>query len=161
MNYAKLSFAIATLLLLGGMLPANVLAGPAPCTGPLTVKQAHRALHAAHRAVVRAKAAEREARDVLRATRTYSACYGDNVGRWIRLARRAGWGWPEMGQLCYIINRESGGDPNAKNPVSSASGLMQFLSGWWAGKWNPFDPYQSLRHAYLAWLQVGFAPWAL
>ena len=161
MNYAKLSFAIAALLLLGALLPAAVLAGPAPCTGPTSVKQAHRALHVAHRAVVRAKAAEREARDVLRATRTYSAAYGSNVGRWIRLARRAGWGWGEMGELCYILNRESGGNPLAKNPVSSASGLMQFLSSWWSGRWNPFDPYQSLRHAYLAWTQVGFAPWSL
>jgi hypothetical protein len=83
------------------------------------------------------------------------------VGRWIGCARWAGWGWGELPMLCYVIDRESGGNPSAQNPASSASGLLQFLSGWWAGKWNPMDPYQNLRHGYLAWRQVGWQPWSL
>jgi hypothetical protein len=83
------------------------------------------------------------------------------VGRWIGCARWAGWGWGELPMLCYVIDRESGGNPSAKNPTSSASGLLQFLSGWWAGRWDPMDPYQNLRHGYKAWCQVGWQPWSL
>ena len=66
-----------------------------------------------------------------------------------------------MPTLMYVIDRESGGDPRAKNPASTASGLLQFLSGWWAGKWDPFDARQNLAHGYHAWREVGFSPWAL
>jgi muramidase (phage lysozyme) len=60
-----------------------------------------------------------------------------------------------------IIDRESGGNPLAKNPTSTASGLLQFLSSWWSGRWDPFDAYQNLHHGYDAWRQVRFQPWAL
>lgn len=60
-----------------------------------------------------------------------------------------------------VIHRESGGNPNAKNPVSTASGLMQFLSGWWAGKWDPFDPRQNLSHGWKAVRDGGWSPWSL
>jgi len=33
---------------------------------------------------------------------------------------------------CYIVRRESGFNPRAENPVSSASGLYQFIDGTWA-----------------------------
>ena len=36
-----------------------------------------------------------------------------------------------MGLIDSIINAESGGDPNAKNPNSSATGLGQFISSTW------------------------------
>ena len=31
----------------------------------------------------------------------------------------------------YAMSRESGGDPNAQNPLSSAGGLYQFTNGTW------------------------------
>lgn len=34
---------------------------------------------------------------------------------------------------CYVLARESGGNPRAQNPHSSASGLWQFVDGTWAG----------------------------
>lgn len=51
---------------------------------------------------------------------------------------------------------ESGWDANAKNPISTASGLFQVLRGWWSGEWSdypafdPFDPQENVRFA--AWL---------
>ena len=161
MHHARTTFAITLVVLCGALLPAAAGAAAAAHHGPTSVKQARRAVTCAHRAVVRAKAAEREARAVLDATRRYGTQYGNGVGRWVRLARYAGWPWPQVPQLVYVIHRESGGNPCAKNPTSTASGLLQFLSGWWAGKWNPMDPYQNLRHGYLAWRQVGWQPWSL
>src|SRR3954465_6247001 len=36
-----------------------------------------------------------------------------------------------MGLIDSIIGAESGGNPNAKNPLSSASGLGQFIDSTW------------------------------
>jgi len=36
-----------------------------------------------------------------------------------------------MGLIDSIIGAESGGDPNAKNPNSSATGAGQFISSTW------------------------------
>lgn len=36
-----------------------------------------------------------------------------------------------MGLVDQIVNAESGGDPNAKNPLSSASGPSQFIDSTW------------------------------
>lgn len=44
---------------------------------------------------------------------------------------------------CYVLARESGGDPRAQNPISTASGLWQFLDT----TWNGFDGYQHAREA--------------
>lgn len=42
-----------------------------------------------------------------------------------------------------IIWHESRGNPNAKNPTSSASGLMQLLQGTFKLK-NPYDPFENI-----------------
>ena len=34
---------------------------------------------------------------------------------------------------CWVLARESGGNPLAENPTSTASGLWQFLDSTWAG----------------------------
>jgi hypothetical protein len=34
---------------------------------------------------------------------------------------------------CYVMQRESGGDIRAENPVSTASGKWQFIDGTWGG----------------------------
>ena len=50
-----------------------------------------------------------------------------------------------------IIRCESGGNPHADNPTSSAAGLFQHLQGWYSGDWgltgtfDPYDPAQSIR----------------
>lgn len=46
-------------------------------------------------------------------------------------------------------------NPYAKNPSSSASGLFQLLDTWWAGKFNPFDPWPNTRTAYALWAGSG------
>ena len=154
---------IAASLLLGGCLLAAGTPATAQATvpGACSVTKAHRAAHAAHRAYVRAASRYREAQRVLRATRAASDRYGSNTGRWVRLARCVGWPWRQMPTLMLVIHRESGGNPRAKNPASTASGLLQFLSSWWYGKWNPFNPRVNLRHGYRAWREGGWQPWAL
>jgi hypothetical protein len=44
-------------------------------------------------------------------------------------------GYPCGGDLppCSVLARESGGNPDAENPTSSASGLWQFIDGTWDG----------------------------
>lgn len=49
-------------------------------------------------------------------------------------ASRYGWGsGPEWNAINAIVQRESGFNPNAQNPTSTAYGLFQFLNGTWAG----------------------------
>jgi soluble lytic murein transglycosylase-like protein len=60
-----------------------------------------------------------------------------------------------------VMACESGGDPYAANPRSSARGLFQFLRGWWSGAWgypafDPFDPEANIRAA--AWLYYTDGP---
>ena len=68
------------------------------------------------------------------------------VGRWFPSDK--------VDQALAIIWCESSGDPAARNPVSSASGLWQFLKGWYLGRWSsvvgvfdPLDPVASMRAA--------------
>lgn len=57
----------------------------------------------------------------------------------------------DVDRALRIMWCESHGDPNAKNPTSTASGLFQHLRGWWGGSWgpafDPFDPAQSVAAA--------------
>lgn len=78
------------------------------------------------------------------------------VEQWRSLA--AEW-FPEdkVDEALAIIWCESRGDPSAKNPISSASGLWQFLKAWWSGRWSsvvgvfdPFNPTQAMRAASIA-----------
>lgn len=61
------------------------------------------------------------------------------------VASTYGWGsGAEWDALNHIINSESGWNPNAQNPTSTAYGLFQFLNSTWAG--FPYgktsDPYK-------------------
>src|SRR5665647_1617166 len=162
MHHGKLAIIAASLLLGGSLLAAGApAAAQATEPGACSVTQAHRAVHAAHRAYVRAASRYREAQRVLGATRAASDRYGHSVGRWVRLARCVGWPWGQIPTLMLVIDRESGGDPAAKNPASTASGLLQFLSDWWSDRWNPFNPRVNLSHGYRAWREVGWRPWNL
>jgi hypothetical protein len=44
-------------------------------------------------------------------------------------------GYPCGGNLppCTVLRCESGGNPNAENPTSTASGLWQIIDGTWNG----------------------------
>jgi TP901 family phage tail tape measure protein len=51
-----------------------------------------------------------------------------------RVAASMGWGsGAQWAALSQIISHESGWNPNAQNPTSSAYGLFQFLDSTWAG----------------------------
>lgn len=47
--------------------------------------------------------------------------------------RMFGWGGNQLGALRELVNRESGWNPTAQNPTSTAFGLFQFLDSTWAG----------------------------
>jgi hypothetical protein len=81
-----------------------------------------------------------------------------------RLVSAASWrplilycGWPrcEAGNVVRCIRAESGGCPRACN--GPCRGLMQLHSCWWHGRWHfdPFDPWQNVRHGLLLWRLCG------
>jgi len=47
-------------------------------------------------------------------------------------AAQFGWSGAQIGAINWIISHESGGNPNAQNPTSTAYGLFQFLNSTWA-----------------------------
>jgi hypothetical protein len=60
------------------------------------------------------------------------------------VAARYGWGsGAQWNALAWVINHESGFNPNAQNPTSTAYGLFQFLNGTWGGVGGhkTSDPY--------------------
>jgi hypothetical protein len=61
----------------------------------------------------------------------------------------------------YVIDRESGGDPCAKNPTSTASGLLQLLAFHWEGDFDPFYAPANLRYGVKLWRGAGWQPWEL
>lgn len=121
----------------------------------------------AHRTVVRAQRALREAKAIEQGTKEYTNLYGKDVGRWVWLAHDVGWTRSTWGTLFMVICRESGGSPKAKNPSSTASGLLQFLAFHWDGtgdygwSFDPFDPRENLRYGHKLYEKQGWAPWAL
>lgn len=129
-------------------------------------REAKARVTAAHRATLRAEAREREARHVLDATRAEIGQYGVGVGRWVWLARDCGWGWAQLPELVYVIDRESGGSPMALNASSEAAGLLQLMPQWYHGEWgypafNPFNPRENLTAGWWMWRHSGWSPWAL
>jgi hypothetical protein len=94
--------------------------------------------------------------------------YVERASRSTRTARRVvaarpagdcwGWGhlvfaydWPHS-TACAVLGCESGGNPNAKNRRSSATGLFQILNG-------PYDPAANVALAYRMWRARGWQPW--
>lgn len=146
--------------------------------GTCSPNEALRELRHAHQMAVRAERAEKEARHVYQATKLYSAHdYSDfagrevapaPVGRWVRLARKAGWEWPQMDTLMHVIARESSGSASVDNGQGSgAAGLLQLMPGWYAGDYynfpdfDPHDPYLNLYYGHKGWLVSGWSPWSL
>lgn len=75
--------------------------------------------------------------------------------------------WPSWAveRMMRIMDCESKGDPNAKNPHSSATGLFQIM-GFWQKKWpgDYTDPWTNGAVAYQIWLEADkygspFDPW--
>lgn len=87
-----------------------------------------------------------------------------------------GWGelvatyWPadQVPTACRVLGCESGGNPTARNPSSSASGLWQFLyDTWhsWRGSstadqaWQA-SPDEQTAAAFNLWAASGWSPWS-
>lgn len=123
----------------------------ADTTGACSVREAKRIM-------VRERAQYREALRVYEATRRYSGLYGSSVGRWTRLARRTGWGWPTLPTLMPVMYRESRGDPTASNG-GVYLGLLQI---WRAHVPDPERltvPSYNLRVGLRLYRESGWGPW--
>jgi len=165
MRYAYAKIAIVLLLGVGVLAyPDSSLATSGACT----VSQAHAAVHAAQRAVTRAKANLKKAHDIEDATRAVSIQYGNGVGRWVRLEREVGWPWATIPDLAYCISRESGGNPTASNGV--CRGLMQihechataFRTVTGLPYFNGvYVPRANLRYGLRLWRAEGWSPWVV
>jgi hypothetical protein len=84
-----------------------------------------------------------------RASRAATTARGAAYGPWADLINR--YPWPT--QTAYrIMMCESGGDANAYNSRSGATGLFQILNG-------PFDPAANVATAFRMWQQRGWQPW--
>ncbi|MDN5585870.1 MAG: tape measure protein [Brevibacterium sp.] len=64
-----------------------------------------------------------------------------------QMLEQMGWG-DQFGDLNWLLTRESGWNPNAQNPSSSAYGLFQFLNGTWGtvGGSKTSDPKMQLEY---------------
>ena len=58
-----------------------------------------------------------------------------------------------------IIDCESGGNPDADNPYSTAAGLWQFVALWWEGRWDPYDPEVATQKAAERFAASGWRDW--
>lgn len=92
---------------------------------------------------------------------TVHVAYSDDpVERWAPLVAEY-FDHDDVDLALRIIACESGGQPNAKNRRSTASGLFQHLRGWWAGRWSfdPFDPEQSIEYGAKLFYESGVGNW--
>ena len=84
-----------------------------------------------------------------RASRAATASRGAAYGPWADLINQ--YPWP-TGTAYRIMMCESGGNANAYNARSGATGLFQILNG-------PFDPAANVAMAFRMWQQRGWQPW--
>ena len=155
--------AVITALVLAFLVVATLIAwganaaGASP-PGACPEWQAERDVAAARTAVRKAEARLAEAKRVLTATRTYEAAYGPSVARWVRLARRVGWGWPQVPTLMAVTYRESRGDPSASNG-GVYRGLLQVWREHVADPDRLYEPAYNLRTGLRLWRGASWEPW--
>lgn len=81
-------------------------------------------------------------------------------------AVQARWPADQVTTACRVILCESGGDPTAANPRSSASGVWQFLDSTWrstTGLAPPASAYPAATQhdaALALWQRSGWRPWS-
>ena len=78
--------------------------------------------------------------------------------QWYDLAMQVGWTDAQWPVLRCIISRESRGIASAKNPNSSATGLLQILARYYPGV-NLYDPETNLRTGLALYQTRGWQPW--
>lgn len=87
----------------------------------------------------------------------------ERASRWEGLAY-AYWPEEEIATVLRIIECESNGDPQAVNPRSGASGLMQVMP-FWADHFgyereDLLDPSLNMEMAVLVWQEQGWEAWS-
>jgi len=157
MRYATAALLLILLCGLGMWLCDSATAGVQ--TDACPIWRAEHDVRIAERALANARHRLSEARRVLSETRRASEAYGSRTGRWVRLARRAGWPWAEIRTLMRIIDAESGGVPYAVNAYSGCSGLLQLHPCHWTGRYDPLVPRLNLRGGLRLWRGSGWQPW--
>ena len=95
------------------------------------------------------KARKRQVYSGQRADRHVAPSRGAAYGPWADLINQ--YPWPTA-TAYRIMMCESGGNANAYNPRSGATGLFQILNG-------PFDPAANVALAYRMWQKRGWQPW--
>lgn len=93
---------------------------------------------------------DEEARSVTReprANRAPAASAGSVTAIVKRLAKKEGWTGKQWDALYEIVSRESGWNPEAQNPTSTAFGLFQFLDSTWntVGFKKTSDPLEQAK----------------
>jgi hypothetical protein len=88
----------------------------------------------------------------------------DPVERWRPLVETQFPGSEVDTALC-LIRHESGGDPSADNPRSSARGLFQVLGSLWAPHYGVsraalYDPLTNTLIAHGIWEKHGWGAWS-
>lgn len=78
--------------------------------------------------------------------------------QWYDLAMQVGWTDAQWPVLRCIISRESRGIETAKNPSSSATGLLQILARYYPGE-NLYDGETNLRVGLALYQSSGWRPW--
>lgn len=89
---------------------------------------------------------------------------GGNVEQWRALVA-AYFPSDQVDRALCIISYESGGNPGAKNPRSSARGLFQILGSLWAPYYGIsqdalYDPATNVNIAVKIWGQSGWSAWS-
>jgi len=94
--------------------------------------------------------------------RPSSGGMGSDVEQWRNLASTY---FSDVNTTLCIMSYESGGNPNAKNPNSSARGLMQILASLWAPTFGVsaddlYNPEINLWVAAKVYAQSGWWAWS-
>jgi len=90
-------------------------------------------------------------------TTALAAPAGAACPQWWGLAAAVGWPAGQLPTVDRVMRCESGCDPAAHNR-SGASGLMQVMPMWWAGR-DPYDPATNLAMALEVWQVQGWRAW--
>lgn len=87
---------------------------------------------------------------------------GSNVEQWHGLVSQY---FTDVDTALCLIHYESGGNPDAKNPRSTARGLFQILASLWAPHFGVtyeqlYDPETNVRLAAQIYAQQGWGAWS-
>ncbi len=137
-----------------GLSNGSSTVSPAPVTQPAPAKAvtSHASAPVSHAPAYHAPAKTTTARSAAPAAPVASGSIASQI--------RAVFG-PYGNQAVAVATCESGLNPNAANPHSSARGLFQFLSSTWAGtsyaSYSPFNAWANIQAAHQVFVRDGYS----